>query len=102
MSEELKKEAEEAGDMHSKNCCVNTAYGCDGIDENCECCDNMKFISKLIAKATLAERKRWENARQLINGLADGIAFDKESGLIWQHWIDEAKKIIKTLNQQDE
>ena len=55
---EIKKEAEEAGDMHSKGCCVNTKYGCDSITKNYECCDNMKFIGGLVDKTSLTQKKK--------------------------------------------
>ncbi|HEC66997.1 MAG TPA: hypothetical protein ENI23_17105 [bacterium] len=97
MSEELKKEAGEAGDMHSDGCCMNTEYGCDSDVEDGDCCDNMKFIASLIDKATLAERKKWENddLRQVIHRLAMydlGKPIDEEYATTAQYVVEEEQK----------
>ena len=93
---EIKKEAEEAGDMHSKGCCVNTKYGCDSITKNCECCDNMKFIGGLIDKTSLTQKKKDAEIIGSLKGVADTDVRNGE----WLIEQEEATKAI--LNQDDE
>ena len=34
-----------------------------------------------------------ENTSEFIAAIANGTAFDPETGLIWSHWLEEAKRI---------
>jgi len=45
---EIITKLQEAADIHSLDCCVNSDYGCDGGVSNINCCDNIKFIVSLI------------------------------------------------------
>ena len=46
--EKIYKEVEEAGDMHSVDCCANSEGGCDAGLEPLDCCDNMRWIKSII------------------------------------------------------
>ena len=45
---EIIKKLQEAGDIHSPDCPVNSEDGCDGGVSDIDCCDNIRFIVGLI------------------------------------------------------
>lgn len=61
-----------------------------------------RFLSQELDLARKEEREKYEDLIDWANGIISSIAFDKESGKIWQHWLDEGEKIINLINKQDE
>jgi len=60
------------------------------------------FLKQALTKAYEAGQKSREKELEPIievaEAIADGSAFSKENGLIWQHWIDESKKRVESLS----
>ena len=56
------------------------------------------FIEELLIAQDLIsreeQRKETEGMREILEAIVDGRAFDKETGVIWAHWLDQIKKIL--------
>lgn len=48
-------------------------------------------------EAVKRERERLQPVVEIAEAIADLTAFDKETGYIWQHWIEQAQKVVKAL-----
>jgi hypothetical protein len=35
---------------------------------------------------------------EIVDGIASGTAFDNDTGLIWDHWIEKAKQLSSSLS----
>lgn len=46
--EKIIKKLQEAGDIHSLDCPMNSEDGCDNGISDIDCCDNIRFIVELI------------------------------------------------------
>ena len=56
-----------------------------------------KYSAQAQQEAVQRERERLQPAVEIAEAIADLRAFDKETGYIWQHWIDQAQKVIEAL-----
>lgn len=52
------------------------------------------ILDELIASRKLIRKLKHDkiHLRTYLSAFVNGAAIDKETGLRWQHWIDEAKK----------
>lgn len=58
------------------------------------------WFEKMVEREALArkeEKKKYEELLMWAEGVINGTAFSKESGHIWQHWIDEGKRLLALL-----
>ena len=58
-------------------------------------------IQHLLFRIDQNHQKMLEELAEIVEGIANGNAFDPETGLIWQHWIDEAKRISTLTPSND-
>ena len=55
-------------------------------------------LTKSFEAGQKSREKELEPIIEVVEAIADGSAFSKENGLIWQHWIDESKKRVESLS----
>lgn len=54
------------------------------------------MLTTIYQQGVLSEREWNEELREWAEGIVAGTAFSGETGLIWQHWLDEGKRILTT------
>ena len=55
-------------------------------------------LTKSFEAGQKSREKELEPIIEVVEAIADGSAFSKENGLIWQHWIDESTKRVESLS----
>ena len=55
-------------------------------------------LTKTYEAGQKSREKELEPIIEVVEAIADGSAFSKENGLIWQHWIHESKKRVESLS----